>query len=118
MKLRRLVGLFVALVLLSSIPLVAQTAGEGQVSEDDAAALACCAVGTGLMLIIPLLVLVMSIIIAVWMYRDATARGDSQAVLWAVIGLLFNLLGLIIYIIARKNSQAPPPPPPPPAPMG
>lgn len=94
-------------LLFAATPLLAQD----NPTAEDAAALAACGVCGGVMLLIPLSVLVVSIIIAVWMYRDSVRRGDSQAVLWAVIGLLFNVLGLVIYIIVR-NREVPPPPPP------
>jgi len=38
--------------------------------------------------------------IGVWMYRDAEKRGKSGA-LWLIIGLLFGIIGLIIWLIVR-----------------
>jgi hypothetical protein len=77
---------------------------------------ACAAMGVAL----PLIMLGISIAIAFWIYRDAKARGITSAALWAVIGFLFNLLGLVIYLIARRGMTPPaagapgstPPPPP------
>jgi len=40
------------------------------------------------------------IAIGVWMYRDAEKRGKSGA-LWLIIGLLFGIIGLIIWLIVR-----------------
>ncbi|HVR42694.1 MAG TPA: PLDc N-terminal domain-containing protein [Thermoanaerobaculia bacterium] len=67
----------------------------------------CAAVGVAL----PLVILGISIAIAIWIHRDATARNIPNAVLWALLGFLFNLVGLVIYLIARKN-MAPPQAPP------
>ncbi|HEU5162888.1 MAG TPA: hypothetical protein VFV54_07075 [Thermoanaerobaculia bacterium] len=81
---------------------------------------ACAAFGIAL----PLILLGISIAIALWIYRDAKTRGITSAPLWAILGFLFNILGLVIYLIARKGmtpppgsatgSMAPPPPTPPP----
>lgn len=94
-----------------------------EVYDDEGAAV--CAGCAALGIALPLIVLGISIAIALWIYRDAKERNIASAALWAILGFLFNLLGLIIYLIARKNmsgpppaAQAPPPPPnvPPPAP--
>lgn len=87
---------------------------------DDAAPAACAgclAVGVAF----PLVLLVISIGIALWIYRDAKERGVQAPALWAILGFIFNVLGLVIYLIARKNMSQPgggtppagPPPPPP-----
>ena len=59
------------------------------------------------------------IIIAVWVYKDAKARGEN-AVLWLLIVLILGIIGLIIWLIVRpkekkEEKHAPPPPPPPPS---
>jgi len=45
------------------------------------------------------------IAIGVWMYRDAEKRGKSGA-LWLIIGLLFGILGLIIWLIVRPSEPS------------
>lgn len=109
-------------------PLPTDTASTTTYFEDDfddepgAAFCAGCAV---LGIAFPLIILGISIAIALWIWRDAKERNIASAALWAILGFLFNVLGLVIYLIARKNmsgpppaSQAPPPPPnvPPPTP--
>lgn len=85
--------------------------------EEEGAAVcaACAAVGFA----VPLVFLGISIAMAIWIYRDAKERNISSAPLWAIIGFLFNILGLVIYLIARRGMQPPaapgstaPPPPP------
>jgi hypothetical protein len=79
-----------------------------------------------------------SVLIAVWIYYDAKHRNDPNAVPWALLGFLLNVIGWIIYLIVRSqppgapaggyaatppgaapgSAQTPPPPPaapPPPA---
>ncbi|MFN2442593.1 MAG: hypothetical protein ABR517_07910 [Thermoanaerobaculia bacterium] len=120
-------GLSVAPVLTGE--LAAQTSTSPTTTtyyEDDgveevppAACAGCLAVGMA----VPLVLLVLSIGIALWIFRDAKERGIQSPPLWAVLGFLFNVLGLVIYLIARKNMSpgrpadpgagSPPPPPPP-----
>ena len=45
---------------------------------------------------------IVSILIAIWVYRDAESRGMS-GVLWLIIVLLFGIIGLIIYLVVRKD---------------
>lgn len=46
--------------------------------------------------------LVVAILLAVWVYRDAEAR-DMDGVLWLIVVLLTNVIGLIIYLIVRAD---------------
>lgn len=74
--------------------------------SDDALACGICG-GVGLLFFV--LPLAISIGIAWWIYRDANQRGNPQAVLWAVLGFFFNIIGLIIYLIARPPGPGGPP---------
>lgn len=87
--------------------------------DGDDAAPAACAACAAVTFVVPLVLLGISIAIALWIYRDAKERGITSAPLWVIIGFLFNILGLVIYLIARKGMQPPaspgsmaPPPPP------
>ena len=93
---------------------------DGEMDEEGAKVCAACA-AFGIAL--PLILLGISIAIALWVYRDAKSRGITSAPLWAILGFLFNILGLVIYLIARNgmtppsspapgSTMAPPPPPP------
>lgn len=90
----------------------------GDGDEEGAAVCAACA---AVSFAVPLVFLGISIAIAIWIYRDANERNISSAPLWAIIGFLFNILGLVIYLIARRGMQPPAapgstmPPSPPPA---
>lgn len=55
------------------------------------------------MLFIPLLIL--SVVVAYWTYRDATARGMSGQG-WALFIVLTSGLGLPIYLMLRKPRAA------------
>lgn len=42
------------------------------------------------------------IILCVWVYRDARSRG-MDGTLWVIIVLIANILGLIVYLVVRKD---------------
>ena len=44
------------------------------------------------------------IILAIWVYRDAQERGMSGA-LWLIIVLITGIIGLIIYLVVRHDKQ-------------
>jgi len=49
-----------------------------------------------------LVLLVIWILVIVWVYRDAERRG-MNGILWALLVLIGNLIGLIIYLIVRSD---------------
>jgi len=44
-----------------------------------------------------------SVFIAYYVHKDAIRRGIKNSEFWLVIGLIFNLLGLLLYLIVRGN---------------
>jgi heme/copper-type cytochrome/quinol oxidase subunit 2 len=67
-----------------------------------------------LILLVPIVWFVIAILLCIWVYRDAESRG-MNGVLWLIIVLIAGIIGLIIYLVIRKekSSVAQPPPPPP-----
>jgi hypothetical protein len=59
----------------------------------------------------PLALLALWVFVIVWVYRDAQKRG-MNGLLWALLVLIGNIVGLIIYLIIRNEAslrvQAPP----------
>ncbi len=58
--------------------------------------------------------LIIQIVIAIYMYKDAEKRGKS-GILWGIIGFCCSCIGLILWIIVRPPIQQAPPgsyPPP------
>jgi hypothetical protein len=62
--------------------------------------------------LIPILILIVFIIIALWVYRDAESRGMS-GVLWLLVVLVGGIIGLIVYLVVRKEPGYSPGPPAP-----
>jgi len=65
----------------------------------------------GAICLIPIVLFIIGILLCIWVYRDAESRGMS-GVLWLIIVLLFNIVGLIIYLVVRKEKKTGAPPPP------
>jgi hypothetical protein len=59
------------------------------------------------LLILPLALLALWVYVIVWVYRDAERRGMS-GLLWALLVLIGNIVGLIIYLIVRSETAARP----------
>lgn len=47
--------------------------------------------------------IVISVTIAYFVHRDAVRRSIKNSEFWLVMGLIFNLIGLIIYLLVRDN---------------
>ncbi len=57
-----------------------------------------------LWIVLMILWLVIAIMIAVWIYRDATDRGQNGA-LWVIITLILGVVGLLIWLIKRPKTK-------------
>ncbi|HUF18010.1 MAG TPA: hypothetical protein VMS12_08215 [Thermoanaerobaculia bacterium] len=64
-----------------------------------------CSSCMGVLVVLSLLPVLISVLIAIWMYNDARRRGDPNAVVWALLGLIFNVVGWLIYLIVRGNGN-------------
>ena len=91
------------LALLSSSPLCASAAQQG-VPSDAAGAAGCAACG-GITLIFLVILPILGIALLIWVARDAKSRGMDSAVLWMILVLLTNILGLIIYLFSRPQGN-------------
>jgi len=55
-----------------------------------------------MMIIIWVIFFIISILLAIWVYKDAKKR-NMNAVLWLIIVLIFGCCGCIVYLIVRKK---------------
>ncbi len=99
-------GLFiVGLIILGLLALPETVAAQG---EAFAAGI------VGLVIFIYIVIFIVIILIAIWVYRDAESRGMS-GVLWLIVVLVGSIIGLIIYLVIRRDHPVLPPgyrPPP------
>ncbi len=59
------------------------------------------------MIVFPIALLALWIYVIVWVYRDAERRG-MNGLLWALLVLVGNIVGLIIYLIIRSETLGKP----------
>ena len=50
-----------------------------------------------------LMVVAVTLALLVWVARDAKARGMDSAVLWMLLVMTTNVIGLVIYLFARPQ---------------
>lgn len=60
----------------------------------------------GLICLIPIVWFIIAILLCIWVYRDAESRGMSGA-LWLIIVIITGIIGLIVYLVVRKEKQSP-----------
>ncbi len=68
-------------------------------------AAAACGVSCILGIIGALIYLGVKIFIMIWAFKDATARGDTNAVLWPVLIFFMSFIGLVIYLAVRPKGD-------------
>ena len=71
-----------------------------QNNDNPAAGCAACG-GCGVVIVLCVVGLAIAIALAIWVSRDAKARGMDNATLWVVLVVFLGLIGLVIYLIAR-----------------
>jgi len=55
-----------------------------------------------------ILYFVVGIVLAYYVHKDAVRRGILNSELWLIIILIFNILGVILYLLVRKNYEEKP----------
>ena len=55
----------------------------------------------GLLCLVPVVWFIISILLCIWVYRDAESRGMG-GVLWLIVVIITGIIGLIIYLVVRK----------------
>ena len=101
------------LIFLGSLSVPAALLAQGTTTEPSANPLAGL-LGGGLC-IVWLVSFVIAILLMIWVYKDAKARGQN-AVLWLILTFFFGIVTLIVWLIIRpkeKVGEGPKPPGPP-----
>ncbi len=50
---------------------------------------------------------IVTLLIAKYMHKDAIKRGIKNSEFWLIMGFIFNVIGLLLYIFVRKNYEEP-----------
>jgi predicted cobalt transporter CbtA len=90
-----LIAVIVVLMAFAVIPMTVQAQSFDDYPYDPTAG--------GIVLVINIISLIISIIIAIYMYKDAESRGKS-GLLWGIIGFCCGCIGLIIWLIVRPRN--------------
>jgi putative membrane protein insertion efficiency factor len=80
---------------------------QGSGKEAGKAAAACgasCIIG----IIAGLIYLGVKIFVMIWAFKDATARGDTNAILWPILIFFLSIIGLVIYLAVRPKGDMSP----------
>lgn len=48
---------------------------------------------------------IVSLLIARYMHKDAIKRGIKNSEIWLLLGFFLNLIGLVLYLVVRKNYE-------------
>ncbi len=51
------------------------------------------------------LYIIFSVTIAYYVHKDAIRRGIGNSEVWLIISLIFNVLGLLVYLLVRGNYE-------------
>jgi len=55
--------------------------------------------------IVLVVLLVVNLLIARYMHKDALKRGIKNSEFWLLMGFILGLLGLLLYVFVRKNYE-------------
>ena len=100
-------------MLLGSLSVPVALWAQGTTTEPTANPFAAL-LGGGLCMVVWLVSFVIAILLMIWVYKDAKARGQN-AVLWLILTFFFGIVALIVWLIIRpkaKVGEAPKPPEP------
>ena len=92
------------LTLRASLLLLAQSAF-AQEELEDAAALSACAACSGVMILIPIVIIALNIALLIWVAKDAKSRGMDNAVVWMILVMATSVIGLVIYLNSRPKGE-------------
>jgi hypothetical protein len=92
------------LALRAPLLLLAQSAF-AQEELEDAAALSACAACSGVMILIPIVIIALNIALLIWVAKDAKSRGMDNAVVWMILVMCTSVIGLVIYLNSRPKGE-------------
>lgn len=86
--------------------LIQRSTVDQQAAQDAAAAAATGCMGCGAVFLgFAALWIVVTILLLVWVYKDAKSRGMDSPVLWLLVVAVLGVIGLIVYLLARPKGE-------------
>jgi putative component of membrane protein insertase Oxa1/YidC/SpoIIIJ protein YidD len=64
--------------------------------------------GCVIAIVVGLVYLGVKVFVMVWAFKDATSRGDSNAILWPILIFFTSIIGLVIYLAVRPKGDMSP----------
>lgn len=98
--LRTMIGL-----ALGALPLLLAQSALAQGEFEDAAAAGVCAALSGVLILIPIVIIGINIAMIVWVAKDSKARGVENSIIWVLLVFFTSVLGLVIYILSRPKGD-------------
>lgn len=89
---------------LGALPLLLTQSAFAQ-NYDDAAAAGVCAALSGILIMIPIVIIAVNIAMIVWVAKDSKARGMENSIVWMLLVFFTSFLGFIIYILSRPKGD-------------
>lgn len=83
----------------------AEALAQNGAPPSDADGCAACAGCGGVFVLVPIVFFVVIIALLVWVARDAKSRGMDSSILWMLLVMFTNVIGLVIYIFSRPQGE-------------
>lgn len=90
---------------LGALPLLLAQRALAQDDFEDAAALGVCAAMSGVLIMIPIVIIAVNIAMIVWVAKDSKARGMENSIVWMLLVFFTSVVGFVIYILSRPKGD-------------
>lgn len=89
---------------LGALPMLLAQSAFAQ-DYDDAVGAGVCAMLSGVLIMIPIVIIGVNIAMIVWVAKDSKARGMDNSIVWMLLVFFTSFLGFIIYILSRPKGD-------------
>jgi hypothetical protein len=89
---------------LGALPLLLAQSALAQ-DYDDAVGAGVCAALSGILIMIPVVIIGVNIAMIVWVAKDSKARGMENSIVWMLLVFFTSVLGFVIYILSRPKGD-------------
>jgi hypothetical protein len=89
---------------LGALPLLLVQSALAQ-DYDGAVGAGVCAALSGILIMIPVVIIGVNIAMIVWVAKDSKARGMENSVVWMLLVFFTSVLGFVIYLLSRPKGD-------------